>query len=98
MQYFCEDWPLDLVRRDRDFLRIMGIRPCLLPDPCPKPPPASFADGFEDVIRFCDMTHIRTKERRVRLTKNDAEWLKAIGAAWKKQPALQLPLDFSEHP
>ena len=73
----------------------MRIKPCLLDRPCPEPPPAPFAGGFEDVIRHCDMTHIRCKERRVRLTKMDAEWLKAIGAAWKEQPALRLPLDFS---
>ncbi len=39
MQYLYEDWLLDLLRSDSEFLRKMGIRPCLIDDPCPQPLP-----------------------------------------------------------
>jgi hypothetical protein len=87
MQYFYEDWPLDLMRSDSRFLRKMGIKPCVIDDPAPEPLP-------EEFIRLCDMTHVRAKERRVRLTEKDTNWLKACGVAWEREPAVQLPLDF----
>jgi len=34
-------------------------------------------------------------EPHVRLTGMDAAWLKACGVAWKREPAVQLPLDLS---
>ena len=36
------------------------------------------------------------RKRRCRLTKKDAEWLKAIAVAWEPEPAFQLALDFCE--
>jgi len=98
MPYFDEDWLLEIMRSDGQFLRKMRIKSCLLDDPCPKPPPAPFTGDFEDIVRHCDMTHIRFKERHGRLTRKDAEWLKAVGTAWKERPAFQLPLDFRERP
>ena len=88
MQYFYEDWPLDLMRSDSEFLRKMGIKACVIDDPCPEPP-------LEEVIRQCDMTHVRAKER---LTKADRQWLKAMGVAWEPEPAVQLPMDFCGNP
>ena len=87
MHYRYEPWLLDLMRSDSEFLRKMGIKPCLIDDPCPEPLP-------EEFIRLCDMTHVRAKERRVRLTEKDTNWLKACGVAWEREPAVQLPLDF----
>ncbi|MBZ5669549.1 MAG: hypothetical protein LAO04_07465 [Acidobacteriia bacterium] len=87
MEYFYEPWLLDLIRRDSVFLRKMGIKPCVIDDPCPEPPP-------EEFIRLCEMTHVRAKER---LTKADHKWLKAMAVAWEREPAVQLPLDFCGH-
>jgi hypothetical protein len=95
--YFYEDWLLDLMRSDSQFLRRMGIKPCAINDPCPEPPPVPFARDFKEFIRLCDMTHIRAKERRVRLTEKDDLWLKASGVAWEPEPALQLSMDFCAH-
>jgi hypothetical protein len=44
MQYLYEDWLLDLLRSDSEFLRKMGIKPCLIDDPCPQPLPPSFPE------------------------------------------------------
>jgi hypothetical protein len=44
MEYFYEDWLLDLIRRDSVFLRKMGIKPCVIDDPCPEPLPLSFPE------------------------------------------------------
>jgi hypothetical protein len=87
MQYFYEDWPLDLMRSDSRFLRKMGIKPCLIDDPAPEPP-------LEEVIRQCEMTHVLVKEL---LTKADHKWLKAMAVAWEREPAFQLPLDLCGH-
>ena len=87
MYYLHDDWLLDLMRSDSEFLRKMGMKPCVIDDPAPKLLP-------EEFIRLCDMTHVRAKERRVRLTEKDAQWLKACGAGWEREPAFQLPLDF----
>jgi hypothetical protein len=85
--YLHDDWLLDLMRSDSEFLRKMGIKPCVIDDAAPKPLP-------EEFIRLCDMTHVRAKERRVRLTEKDAQWLKECGVGWERDPAFQLPLDF----
>jgi hypothetical protein len=87
IQYYYEPWLLDLIRSDSRFLRKMGIKPCLLDDPCPEPPP-------EEFIRLCEMAHVRAAERCVRLTEKDAQWLKLCGVAWDQKPAVQLSLDF----
>jgi len=34
------------------------------------------------------------KERHIRFTGKDAEWLRECGVAWEQKPAVQLPLDF----
>ncbi|MGA2985369.1 MAG: hypothetical protein ABSG32_16270 [Terriglobia bacterium] len=34
------------------------------------------------------------KERRARFTEKDAEWLKACGISWERNPAVQLALNF----
>ena len=74
-----EHCPLfEFKRNDRGFLRIIGIRLCVIRDPRPEPLP--------EPLR---------KERRARFTETDAEWLKACGISWNKEPAVQLPLDFS---
>jgi hypothetical protein len=86
--YLHDDWLLDLIRSDSEFLRKMGIKACGINDPCPRPLP-------EEFIRLCEMTHVRAKER---LTKADHKWLKAMAVAWEQEPAVQLPLDFCEHP
>ena len=87
MAHFDEPWLLDLMRSDSEFLRKMGIEPCVIADPAPKPP-------LEEVIRLCDMTHVRVKEL---LTNADHQWLKAMAVTWKREPAFQLPLDSSGH-
>jgi hypothetical protein len=87
MEYFYEPWLLDLMRSDSEFLRKMGIKACVINDPCPEPPP-------EEFIRHCEMTHVLVKER---LTKADHQWLKAMAVAWEREPAVQLPLDLSGH-
>jgi hypothetical protein len=71
------------MRSDSEFLRKMGIKPCLIDDPAPKP-------SLEEVLRQCEMTHVRAKER---LTKADRKWLKAMAVAWEREPAFQLSLD-----
>ena len=86
--YFYEDWLLDLIRSDSAFLKSLGIEGCVIDDPAPKPP-------LEEVIRQCDMTHVRAKER---LTKADHQWLKAMAVAWEREPAVQLPMDFCGNP
>ena len=91
VQYYYEPWLLHLIRRDSAFLRSVGIKPCQLHDPCPERPPERF-------IRFCEMTHVRARDLRVRLTEKDAQWLKVCGVAWEPEPAIQLPLDFSGRP
>ena len=83
-------WLFEVRRSDSAFLKSMGIEPCVIDDPAPKPP-------LEEVLRQCEMTHVLVKERRVRLTGKDAEWLKACGVAWERGPAFQLPLDFCGH-
>ena len=88
MEYFYEPWLLDLMRSDSEFLRKMGIKACVINDPCPEPPP-------EEFIRHCEMTHVLVKER---LTKADHQWLKAMAVAWEREPAVQFSLDFCEHP
>jgi hypothetical protein len=88
MEYFYEEWLLELIRRDFVFLRRMRIKPCLLDDPCPEPLP-------EEFIRLCKMTHARAKDR---LTKKDAQWLRECGVAWEPEPAFQLPLGFRRPP
>ena len=88
MGYFFEPWLMDLMRSDSAFLRKMGIKPCVIDDPCPGPLP-------EEVISLCEMTHVRAKER---LTKADQKWLKAMVVAWEREPAFQFSLDFCEHP
>ena len=88
MYYLHDDWLLDLMRSDSEFLRKMGMKPCVIDDPAPKPLPAEF-------IRLCDITHVRAKER---LTKADQKWLKAMVVAWEREPAFQFSLDFCEHP
>ena len=87
MYYLHDDWLLDLMRSDSEFLRKMGIKACVINDPCPEPPP-------EEFIRHCEMTHVLVKER---LTKADHQWLKAMAVAWEREPAVQLPLDLSGH-
>ena len=87
MAHSYEPWLLDLMRSDSEFLRKMGIKPCVIADPAPQPP-------LEEVIRQCDMTHVRAKEL---LTKADHQWLKAMAVAWEREPAVQLPLDLSGH-
>ena len=87
MYYLHDDWLLDLMRSDSEFLRKMGIKACVIDDPAPKPP-------LEEVIRQCEMTHVLVKER---LTKADHQWLKAMAVAWEREPAVQLPLDLSCH-
>ncbi len=37
MQYLYEDW-LDLIRSDSEFLRKMGMKPCVIDAPSPEPP------------------------------------------------------------
>jgi len=91
IRFYYEPWLLDLIRSDSRFLKEMGIKPSLIEDPCPEPPP-------EEFIRLCDMTHVRAAERRVRLTEKDTEWLKALAVAWEPEPAIQLPLDSCERP
>ena len=91
MQYYYEPWVLYLIRSDSAFLRAVGIKPCLLHDPCPEPPP-------EEIVRLCEMTHVRARDPRARLTEKDARWLKACGVAWEPEPAIQLPLEFCERP
>ena len=44
MQYVYEDWLLDLIRSDSEFLRRMGIEPCAIGDPCPEPPPLPYPE------------------------------------------------------
>jgi hypothetical protein len=83
MHYRYEPWLLDLMRSDSEFLRKMGIKPCLIDDPCPEPLP-------EEFIRHCEMTHVLVKEL---FTKADRKWLKAIAVAWEREPAVQLSLD-----
>jgi hypothetical protein len=83
MHYRYEPWLLDLMRSDSEFLRKMGIKACVIDDPAPKP-------SLEEVIRQCEMTHVRAKER---LTKADRKWLKAMAVAWEREPAVQLSLD-----
>jgi hypothetical protein len=56
--------------------------------------PRQAEPGAEEFIRLCDMTHVRAKERRVRLNEKDTNWLKACGVGWEREPAFQLPLDF----
>jgi hypothetical protein len=87
MEYFYEPWLLDVMRSDSEFLRKMGIKACVINDPCPEPP-------LEEVIRQCEMTHVLVKEL---LTKADHKWLKAMAVAWEREPAVQLPLDLSGH-
>jgi hypothetical protein len=86
MAHSYEPWLLDLMRSDSEFLRKMGIEPCVIADPAPKPP-------LEEVIRQCDMTHVRVKEL---VTKADHQWLKAMAVTWEREPAFQLPLDFCD--
>jgi hypothetical protein len=86
MEHSYEPWLLDLMRSDSEFLRKVGIEPCVIDDPAPKPP-------LEEVIRQCEMTHVLVKEL---LTKADHQWLKAMGVAWEREPAVQLPLDFCD--
>jgi len=90
MGYYYEPWLLDLIRSDSRFLRKLGIKPSLIEDPCPDPP--------EEFIRHCEVTHVRARDLRVRLTEKDAQWLKLCGVAWEPEPAFQLPLNFSERP
>jgi hypothetical protein len=82
-----QSWLFEVKQGDREFLRKMGIKPCVIDDPAPKPP-------LEEVIRLCDMTHVRVKEL---LTNADHQWLKAMAVRWKREPAFQLPLDLSGH-
>jgi hypothetical protein len=77
IQYYYEPWLLDLMRSDSEFFRKMGIKACVIDDPCPEPHPVPFP-----------------KERRVRLTEKDAQWLKLCGVAWEPEPAFQLAMDF----
>ena len=88
MHYRYEPWLLDIVRGDSEFLRKMGIKPCVSDDPCPRPLP-------EEFICLCEMTHVRAKEL---LTKADHKWLKAMVVGWEREPAFQFSLDFCEHP
>ena len=44
MQYAYEDLLLDLIRSDSEFLRRMGIEPCVIGDPCPEPLPLRFPE------------------------------------------------------
>lgn len=37
------------------------------------------------------------KERSIRPTEKDAEWLRECGVAWNREPAVQLPLGFCGH-
>jgi hypothetical protein len=78
-------WLFEVRRSDSAFLKSMGIEPCVIDDPAPKPP-------LEEVLRQCEMTHVLVKER---LTKADHQWLKAMGVAWKAEAGFQLPLDLS---
>ena len=80
-------WLFEVRRSDSAFLKSMGIEPCVIDDPAPKPP-------LEEVIRQCEMTHALVKEL---LTKADHQWLKAMAVAWEREPAVQLHLDLSCH-
>ncbi len=91
MQYFYEPWVLYLIRSDSAFLRAVGIKPCLLDDPCPEPPP-------EELVRLWETTHVRARDLRVRITEKDARWLKACGVAWEPEPAIQLPWNSASAP
>ena len=80
-------WLFEVRRSDSAFLKSMGIEPCVIDDPAPKPP-------LEEVLRQCEMTHVLVKEL---FTKADHQWLKAMAVAWEREPAVQLPLDLSCH-
>ena len=80
-------WLFEVRRSDSAFLKSMGIEPCVIDDPAPKPP-------LEEVLRQCEMTHVLVKEL---FTKADHKWLKAMAVAWEREPAVQLPLDLSCH-
>jgi hypothetical protein len=84
-------WLFEVRRSDSAFLKSMGIEPCVINDPCPEPLPVP----FEELIRHCEMTHVRAEEL---LTKADHEWLKAMAVAWEPEPECQLPLDFCDRP
>ena len=56
MYYLHDDWLPDPMRSDSEFLRKMGIKACVIDDPCPRPLP-------EEFICLCEMTHVRAKER-----------------------------------
>jgi hypothetical protein len=62
---------------DGSFLKKVGIKPCVIHDPCPQP--------LQVPVR---------KERHIRFTGKDAEWLRECGVAWEQKPVVQLPLDF----
>jgi hypothetical protein len=81
-----QSWLFEVKQGDREFLRKIGIEPCAIADPAPQPP-------LEEVIRQCDMTHVRAKKL---LAKADHQWLKAMAVAWEREPAVQLSLDFCD--
>ena len=77
MRYVYDDWLLFVMRSDCEFLRKMGIEPCVIDDPCPGPLPLPYPE-----------------RPRVRLTEEDALWLREWGVAWEPEPAVQLTFGF----
>ena len=65
-----QDWPIKIMRSDSEFLRKVGIKPCVLNDPFPKHPSPQELEGPE-------IPH---------LTEHDDQWLSSCGAAWEPEP------------
>jgi hypothetical protein len=65
-----QDWPVKIMRSDSEFLRKVGIKPCVLNDPFPKRPSSLESEGPEIPP----------------LTEHDDRWLRSCGATWEPEP------------